>query len=136
MGFLTWFLSKEYAGKGLCNGKNYECLSGITNRKISSSFCNVILPCECQFEQDCSSECSCRSGNCFPKTGTRPTKTVKVRKVNIILVIFSIIVLIILPIILIYLHDDFHWKISKLSYSILIITLCLFPLIYIIYSYL
>jgi hypothetical protein len=134
-GYLTYYFSTDLAGIGSCNGKKYTCVSKKTKINLPDSFCNVVLPCECSFDQDCGNGCTCRSSNCIPITGSRPVKTIKVRKTNIVVIIFSIIILVILPVTLIYLHEDYHWKISKGYFTLIIVLLCCFPIAYMIYSY-
>lgn len=134
---ISIFFAKDLAGIGMCetSGKSQMiCQSRITKRNIPLEFCNYIFNCECSSNSDCGAGCTCDSSTCVPIQGPRETKTIKETKVNIYLLVFAIIVMIILPIVLIYLHDDYHWKISKTKFTIILILLVIAPLIYVLIS--
>lgn len=120
---ITIFLSKDLAGLSSCDGKNFVCTSKITKKNIPKEFCNFVLNCECESDQDCPGNCVCASTTCKPQTGSRPYKNVTVRQSNIPLATTCISLGIIIPTTLIYLHDDYHWKIDKKYFSLFVISL-------------
>lgn len=133
----TLFLSRDLAGFGECNAEGvskFVCTSRITKRTIPNQFCNYLLNCECSFNEECGGNCICESSTCQPIIGKRKTKEVDVRDPNIALLISSVIIMIIFPIILIYLHDDYHWGINKKLFTIIVILSSLVPLGYILFS--
>jgi hypothetical protein len=130
LGGATGFACRDLAGIELCDGKgNPVCRSRITKQKIPLDFCNYTLDCECAFDGDCSTEgCVCVSGTCQPSVGTRKTKTIQEKRVNKLVLFGGIFLGIVLPIILIYLHDDYHWKISKKLFSLLVVICAIVPI--------
>jgi hypothetical protein len=130
----TVFFSKDLVGIEFCDGNKFICKSKYTKLNIPTQFCANKLICECNFDNDCSSSCTCKSSQCIPKEGTRKTTTVQVRDPNVLLIILSTILLIIVPIILIYLHDDYHWKVGKKIFVPIVIVCALIPYIIILVS--
>ena len=131
---LTFFFGKDMAGIfGGCVNGNMTCKSRISKIKIPTSFCTFQINCECQSDEDCPGSCVCASGSCAPLNGSRPTKVIQERKVNIIILVITIISLIVLPLIIIYLHRDYHWNISKGLFSGILGAFIIIPLVYVIY---
>ena len=134
--FITIFLSKDLAGKTMCDdGKKMICLSSITHKKIPVQFCNYILNCECLLDQDCgSSNCKCFSSTCLPTVGVRNSQVVYENVPNVILVIVSSIVSIVLPITFWYFYEDYHLKIPKNFFIPITILISLLPFIISVYG--
>jgi len=131
---LSVFLSFELHGKSICDGKTFKCYSGLSGTQIPLEFCSEALPCECSLNNDCESKsCVCVSSACLPTVGTRASTTVYERKISWVTIIAGGICMIVLPLILIYLHDDYHWNISKTIYGIILLLLAVGPITYIIY---
>lgn len=123
LGGLTWFLSRDLAGIGECvnNQGEFQCTSRITKKPIPVAFCNQKLQCECSFNSDCPSGCRCQSSVCEPATGTRPSKEVKSSEPNTLFYVLGLILVFLSGFSLIYLHEDYHWKLSKKTFTIMIV---------------
>jgi hypothetical protein len=120
---LTLFLARDLAGISRCDGNTPVCHSSITGLRIPNQFCSVVVNCECSLDSDCPSTCYCQSGVCLPNSGTRPRVEQSVRKPNWIVMIPTIIGIITLCILLIYLHEDYHWPIDIVYFSLIIISI-------------
>jgi hypothetical protein len=72
-GSVTGFLTVDYGGIGKCEGNNFVCRSRITGRKISDTFCNFSMNCECDLDSKCGAGCVCASTTCIPRNGDRTT---------------------------------------------------------------
>lgn len=135
---ITVFFSVDLTGSGRCGGndnKEFNCYSKITKIKIPSSFCKATFACECESDDDCKPGCNnCQSSVCLPNTGIRPTKTIKVRKVNTTLIVIATLIALFLPIVLIYLYEDYHWPINIYIYSGFVVLISLVPLILALYT--
>lgn len=140
LGSLTAFFSRDLAGisKG-CSGDKapykFICESRITKINLPNQFCNFQEACECVGRTgDCPNGCQCASTVCLPSSGKRPYTTIRKTRPNPILITLGCIVGIILPSILIYLHEDYHWPISKTKFSIIMILIGIACLGYTAYS--
>lgn len=133
LGIITTYLSFDLAGQPWCENKKNICESRISKINIPTSFCDFTMPCECEGrDEDCKSDsCICINSLCVPKTGKRPTKTIKVKNKNYSLLVVSIIMCVIMPLIFIYASRDFHWHINRIISIIIVIILSIIPLIYI-----
>lgn len=140
LGFLTGFFSRDLAGisKG-CSGDappyKFVCQSRITQIDLPNQFCNFQEACECIGKAgDCPGGCTCASTVCLPPSGQRPYTTVKKRRPNPVMITLGCIIGVIMPGILIYLHEDYHWPISKGKFSMIMIVLGLICIGYTIYN--
>jgi len=78
--------------------------------------------CECRFDGDCNAGCSCKSGVCVDKSGTRATETVYVKTINVQMLVLSSSLLILVPILIYLLRKRFFPKVS------LFLTICIIAL--------
>ena len=133
---LTGFFTRDLAGTGFCASTNdfkykFVCQSRLSKISLPSYFCNYQEACECVSNSDCPSGCGiCASTFCIPSSGSRQTKVVSKARPNVIMIIFSVISCVILPFVLIYLHDDNHWILSKKVFSVIAILVGIIGLIF------
>ena len=134
-GILTGFFSRDLAGVGFCSnndpGYKFVCQSRISKINLPSYFCNYQEACECVSNSDCPANCNiCASTFCIPQSGNRKTETISETKPNVIIIIFSVLSSLIVPLVLIYLHDDYHWIISKKIFSIIAVLIGVIGLVF------
>lgn len=140
MGYGIYDLSMLLAGFPVCNGNKFECRSVQANKNndvlvLPDSFCDRILACECYFGGPaCPDGCSCQSNVCYPKNGIRPIKEYSARRINWALFISGLLSGILFPLLLWYLHDDYHWPISKRTFLIIVFTIGAVIIAYTLYS--
>lgn len=134
LGGLTVFFTIDMAGKGECNGNSFSCQSKITKLPLPSYFCELQLDCECALDSDCPLGCICQSSMCTPSTGSRPVKIIQEKNVNVPVVVLSVLVAILVFFSLLYLHDDYHWKIGKGKFGIILFVLCFIPVFVVLYK--
>lgn len=135
---LTGFFTRDLAGTGFCSSINtndfkykFVCQSRLSKINLPSYFCNYQEACECVSNSDCPTGCNiCASTFCIPESGSRQTQVVSKSRPNVIMIIFSVISCVILPIVLIYLHDDNHWILSKKTFSVIAIVIGIIGLIF------
>jgi len=122
---ISFYLGKLFAPMTECDGigaggKLPKCVSSMNpDMELPLSFCNINMFCECAIDGDCNSGCSCKSGVCVDKSGTRATEKVYVKTINVQMLVLSSSLLILVPILIYLLRKRFFPKVS------LFLTICM-----------
>ncbi len=109
---VSFYLGKLFAPMTECDGigvggKLPICVSSLNNdMELPLSFCDINMFCECKFDMNCNDGCTCKSGVCVDKSGTRATETVYVKTINVQMLVLSCSLLI-LPILIYLLRKRF-----------------------------
>ena len=125
---ISFYLGKLFAQLTECDtigagGKLPLCVSSMNpDMELPLSFCNINMFCECRFDGDCNAGCSCKSGVCVDKSGTRATETIYVKTINVQMLVLSSSLLILVPILIYLLRKRFFPKLS------LFLTICIIAL--------
>ena len=110
---VSFYLGKLFASRTECDtiavgGKLPLCVSSMNpDMELPLSFCNINMFCECRFDGDCNTGCTCKSGVCVVPGGTRDTETVYVKTINVQMLVLSSSLLILVPILIYLLRRRF-----------------------------
>ena len=127
---ISFYLGKLFAQLTECDtigagGKLPLCVSSMNpDMELPLSFCNINMFCECRFDGDCNAGCTCKSGVCVDKSGTRATETVYVKTINVQMLVLSSSLLILVPILIHLLRKRFFPNLSEF-FTFCIIVLCI-----------
>jgi hypothetical protein len=115
---VSFYLGKLFAQLTECDtigagGKLPLCVSSMNpDMELPLSFCNINMFCECAVDGNCNTGCTCKSGVCVDKSGTRATETVYVKTINVQMLVLSSSLLILVPILIHLLRKRFFPKLS------------------------
>jgi hypothetical protein len=112
---VSFYLGKLFASRTECDdvspgGKLPLCVSSMNSDiELPLSFCNINMFCECSIDGQCNTDkgCTCKSGVCTDKLGTRATETVYVKTINVQMLVLSSSLLILVPILIYLLRKRF-----------------------------
>jgi hypothetical protein len=115
---VSFYLGKLFASRTECDdvspgGKLPLCVSSMnSDMELPLSFCNINMFCECSIDGQCNTDkgCTCKSGVCVDKLGTRATETVYVKTINVQMLVLSSSLLILVPILIYLLRKRFFPK--------------------------
>ena len=132
---VSFYLGKLFFSKTECDdvspgGKLPLCVSSMNpGVGLPLSFCNINMFCECSIDGQCNTDkgCTCKSGVCVDKTGTRATETVYVKTINVQMLVLSSSLLILVPILIYLLRKRFVPEIPLiLTLSIITLSISIF----------
>jgi len=123
---VSFYLGKLFASLTECDGvspggKLPDCVSSMNpDMELPLSFCDINMFCECKYDEYCKQGCTCKSGVCLDKSGTRATETVYVKTINVQMLVLSSSLLILVPILIYLLRKRFFPEMPLLPTIVMI----------------